>query len=154
MTFVLAARERRTKLNIPPGKPIEILYKESGAAGDRWEGQLLERAGALIRGLVRAEAIRVTTTDVAEASASFAGGMTIYVSPAGGLDVGAERERLGRELANREQELQRVAAKLANANFVERAPADVVDKERRRQSELQDMIGKLRQQLDTLGKPG
>ena len=47
-----------------------------------------------------------------------------------------------------------MAGKLANANFVERAPAEVVDKERRRQGELQDMIGKLRQQLETLGKPG
>jgi valyl-tRNA synthetase len=153
MKFVLAARERRTKLNIPPGKPIEILYRESAVAADRWDRALLDRALPLIRGLVRAEAITAVTEDVPEASASFAGGMTIYVSPAGGIDVVAERDRLGRELEGREQELARVAAKLANASFVERAPAEVVNKERRRQADLQDMIGKLRQQLENLEKP-
>ncbi|HEY7840002.1 MAG TPA: valine--tRNA ligase [Gammaproteobacteria bacterium] len=153
MKFVLAARERRTKLNIPPGKPIEILYRESAVAADRWERALLDRALPLIRGLVRAEAITAVTEDVPEASASFAGGMTIYVSPAGGIDVVAERDRLGRELEGREQELARVTAKLANASFVERAPAEVVNKERRRQADLQDMIGKLRQQLENLEKP-
>jgi valyl-tRNA synthetase len=153
MKFVLAARERRTKLNIPPGRAIEIRFMESPAAEHRWEGELLERAKPLISGLARAEAVIATSEPMPEASASFAGGMTLYVSPAGGVDVGAERQRLGRELANREQELARVGAKLANASFVERAPADIVDKERRRQAELQDMIGKLRQQLGKLEQP-
>jgi valyl-tRNA synthetase len=152
MKFVLAARERRTRLNIPPGKPIEILYRESQAASDRWERELLERALPFIRTLVRADAITAVTAEVPEASASFAGGMTLYVSPAGGLDAGAERKRLGRELGVRMQELKRVRAKLSNRNFVERAPAEVVDKERRREAELRDMIAKLEQQLETLQK--
>jgi valyl-tRNA synthetase len=114
---------------------------------------LLKRVEPLVSGLVRAQAITATTGEVPEGSASFAGSLTLFVSPAGGIDVGAERDRLGRELGNREQELARVAAKLANGNFVERAPAEVVDKERRRQIELQDMIGKLREQLGNLEKP-
>ena len=53
----------------------------------------------------------------------------------GVVDFAAERERLQKELAQLDKNLAGYAAKLANANFVERAPAKVVEEERNRQQE-------------------
>jgi valyl-tRNA synthetase len=46
------------------------------------------------------------------------------------LDVEKEIKRLGSELEKLEKETERTRAKLSNANFIDRAPAEVVEKER------------------------
>jgi valyl-tRNA synthetase len=58
------------------------------------------------------------------------------------------------EIARLEQDLARVEGKLANESFVARAPAEVVDKERKRAAENADAIERLRQQLARLRPAG
>jgi len=67
------------------------------------------------------------------------------------LDLDAERARLRKDLAKVERELQGRARKLNNASFVEKAPAEVVEKERRLHQELAERLGRLEQHLATLG---
>ncbi|MNC93509.1 Valine--tRNA ligase [compost metagenome] len=66
------------------------------------------------------------------------------------IDPRAEKDRLAKELAAREAEAGRIAAKLANAQFVERAPKEVVEKERQRHDELQQVLATLRAQVTRL----
>ena len=66
------------------------------------------------------------------------------------LDVGAERERLKKETARLAGEIEKAKAKLANASFVDRAPAKVVEQERARLSGFEATVSKLQQQLDKL----
>ena len=66
------------------------------------------------------------------------------------IDPAVEAERLTKELARLEQDLARVEGKLANDSFVSRAPAEVVDKERKRAADNADQIARLRSQLDRL----
>jgi valyl-tRNA synthetase len=63
-----------------------------------------------------------------------------YVSLSGLIDVAAEMERLNKQLAEKRKHLQGVQAKLANANFVGKAPADVVRQQRELQAELEQQI--------------
>ena len=62
------------------------------------------------------------------------------------IDKEAENIRLSKELEKKTGELERCEKKLANANFVDKAPAAVVDKERLRASELQSAITSLQEQ--------
>ncbi|GGI06793.1 valine--tRNA ligase [Egicoccus halophilus] len=78
------------------------------------------------------------------------GGGSAQVELAGLIDVEAELGRLTKELAKAEGDLQRVENKLGNASFVERAPTEVVDRERARREELHDQIGQLRERVDAL----
>jgi valyl-tRNA synthetase len=60
---------------------------------------------------------------------------TLLLPLKGVVDFSAERERLNKELANLNKNIEGYARKLSNASFVERAPAQVVEEEKRRQAE-------------------
>jgi valyl-tRNA synthetase len=66
------------------------------------------------------------------------------------IDVAAERARLGKELARLEGEIAKAHTKLANANFIERAPAPVVEQERQRLANYTATLDQLRAQLAKL----
>jgi valyl-tRNA synthetase len=67
------------------------------------------------------------------------------------IDAAAERARLGKEQARLESEIAKAQGKLANASFVERAPAAVVEQERERLARFQATLDKLGAQLKQLG---
>ena len=66
------------------------------------------------------------------------------------IDVDAERGRLTKEIARCESDLGRITGKLSNANFISKAPAEVVDKERQRAQELQTTLATLAEQMQQL----
>ena len=78
------------------------------------------------------------------------GDLKVMVPLAGLIDIQAERIRLGKEVARKEKELLGVERKLANSSFVEKAPAEVVAKQRRRAEELAAALVTLRAQLNSL----
>ncbi|MFO8014329.1 MAG: hypothetical protein R6X20_13610, partial [Phycisphaerae bacterium] len=69
-------------------------------------------------------------------------GESAYV-PISEEQVQAERERIDREVADKRKVLERAEAKLANENFVTKAPAEVVDRERDRAREARAAIDAL-----------
>jgi valyl-tRNA synthetase len=68
------------------------------------------------------------------------------------VDLDAERERLGREIARLQGEIAKSGGKLANASFVERAPPAVVEQERKRLADHESTLSKLKDQLDRLSR--
>jgi valyl-tRNA synthetase len=77
-------------------------------------------------------------------------GVTVEIDLAGTVDVVAERKRLDKDLAVARKEVAQVSAKLGNADFMAKAPADVVAKARERLATAEADIARLEARLATL----
>lgn len=74
----------------------------------------------------------------------------IFLPLEGLIDVSAERERLGKEISKVEGDLVTVRKKLANDNFVQRAPAKVVEEHRQREADFLKTLDQLKTALEAL----
>jgi valyl-tRNA synthetase len=75
----------------------------------------------------------------------------LYLPLEGLIDVDAERQRLGKEIAKTETELVTVRKKLANQNFVANAPPVVVAEHRQRENDFAERLTQLQRMLRSLG---
>ena len=143
--FLLGVRRIRAEMNIAPGKPLPVLLQH-GSADDRAR---LERHRRALTTLGRLESITELgeTEPAPEAATALVGALKILIPLSGLIDQAAESVRLEREIAKLRKDLERGAAKLDNADFIGRAPAAVVDKERARVVELQVAMTQLEAQL-------
>ncbi len=92
-----------------------------------------------------------TVKEKAEGSASFLVGTTEYAVPLGRLiDAAEELRKREAELAYQEGFLQSVMKKLGNEKFVSRAPANVIETERRKQADAESKIASLKESIAAL----
>jgi valyl-tRNA synthetase len=87
----------------------------------------------------------------AGAHATFGDGSEVIVGLAGAIDVAQECRRLAGERARLDQQLTGLSAKLSNENFIARAPADVVAREREKEREWRFQRDVLDGKLKSLG---
>ena len=76
--------------------------------------------------------------------------MTLFVPLADLIDPVEESLRLEKEIQKLGRDIAQVSAKLSNRNFIERAPANVVDKERSKLTDLQAALEKLQAQHERI----
>ncbi len=94
-----------------------------------------------------------TVEDKAEGSASFMVGTTEYAVPLGSLiNVEEELKKLEADLAYNEGFLQSVLKKLSNEKFVSKAPAAVIEMERKKQADAESKIAALKESIAALKK--
>jgi valyl-tRNA synthetase len=84
------------------------------------------------------------------AAQAVARGLAIEVPLEGLIDVDAEKSRLSKEMEKVRREIESLERKLSNASFVDRAPKEVVDENRRRLADYQDQAAKLSEGLRRL----
>jgi valyl-tRNA synthetase len=77
-------------------------------------------------------------------------GAEVYVRLEGVVDLAAERQRLGKEIDRAGKEIAFLEGKLGRPDFVERAPAEIVARERERLAEQQAVREKLTASLAAL----
>ena len=148
MGLIRGIRNIRSEVRIPPNTWLTVLVKVEGEE----EESLLESTEAYIRHLARVQELRKERTlERPRVSAvAVTAGMEIYVPLEGVIDIASETGRVDRELQKVDRELERVNRKLSNADFLARAPAEVVAKERENQRTLQETQEKLRRHLTML----
>ena len=147
---IRSIRNLRAELRIEPQRRMEALVV---AAGERF---ILEQEAEAIRQLARVDDLRfVHAAEVAgqrsQSVTLVVQRVSIVVPLAGVVNLEAERRRLGDELAGAEEHSQRLSARLDDARFTSRAPAEVVERERHRLEELQQRQATLQTLLNDLG---
>jgi valyl-tRNA synthetase len=138
--LISEVRSVRTVMNVPPGKATPILLREAApetlARGQRW----IEA----IRRLARASELALLAGDLPKGSAQLVLDEATVVLPlADAIDIGTERLRLSRERDKVAGEARKLKSKLDNADFVRRAPEEVVEENRERLAAVQSDMARL-----------
>ncbi len=138
--LIRAGRNLRSNYNIPTNKKIPYFVKPTT---DVFK-DLLNADVASVITLLNAEAVTIDADYEPDGTVPSAAGKfgLIYMPLAGIIDVAAETKRLEKQRDELEKHLIGIDKKLANENFVSRAPAEVVERERTRREEF---AGKLEQ---------
>jgi valyl-tRNA synthetase len=145
-SLVTEVNRFRSQNGVPPSTRFELTV-----ASD--ERALLDGHATLVSSLAGLSSLRTVdrvTERPGTSTIRFDSGEG-QVELAGLIDVEAELERLNKERGRAEADRERGAAKLANDAFVERAPADVVDRERAKVEQLSEAIAGLDERIDALG---
>ena len=122
-------RSVSNEMNVPPSIPAPVLLRDATAGtlarADRWM--------EVIRRMARASEVRALDGALPKGSAQAVLDEATVVLPLEGIiDTGAERVRLGKERDKAAAEARKFEQKLANADFVKRAPEEVVEDNRAR----------------------
>ena len=134
-SVIVAMRTIRSESNIPPGEALDMLVGNATPVDiDR-----LSRHKQSLEKLAKIKTITVLSASDEQppALSALAGTLEIMVPLEGVVDIDKELGRLDKELERLATEKVRLAGKLSNENFVARAPADVVAKERAKLADLE-----------------
>jgi valyl-tRNA synthetase len=140
VALITEVRAVRAEMNVAPSDTVPLLLQ--GASGET-----LDRAGRWIEAIRRLG--RATGVEALEGAAPkgvaqiVVGEATVMLPLAEVIDLGAERARLAKERARAEGEARKIEAKLGNADFVARAPEEVVEENRERLAAAQGEMARL-----------
>jgi valyl-tRNA synthetase len=149
MAFVQEAingvRNVRGELSVPPSKEITVLMSGDGTA-------VLKKYEGYFRRLARVSRIDDAPggRKPAGAASVIVGKGELYIPLEGLIDLDAERGRLKKELERITGLHEAAKKKLSNTSFIERAPAAVIDQEKKKLESFEDAISKLTKNLEAL----
>jgi valyl-tRNA synthetase len=147
--LISAVRTVRGEMNVPPSARIPLLIK----GGDAKTGRRLTEHRDIILALARVS----TVESIAEVPAQGAlqvvvDELTVVLPVADVIDFAQEKARLTRDLAKVDGELGKIAGKLANPAFIDKAPLEVIEEQRERAEDLTSTRSRLSEALARLGQ--
>lgn len=148
MNAIKAVRNIKVEMNVPPSRKTKLIF----AAGDA-EREILGTGTKFFERLAGASEIVVQPDKSGipqGAVAAVIAGAEIFIPLENLVDIQKEIERLEKEKAILEKELERVDGKLNNAGFAAKAPAKVIDEERAKKIKYSEMYEKLLERLGSL----
>jgi valyl-tRNA synthetase len=144
--LVNAIRSVRAEMNISPASPLPLVL--SGASTETRERAA--RWSEFVQRLARIAEISFADTPPQGAVLLVVRGEVAALPLKGVIDLAAERARLAKEMAKCDADIARVDQKLGNADFLKRAPEDVVEGEREKREDAQARRAKLAEALERL----
>jgi valyl-tRNA synthetase len=136
-------RSIRVEINVPQGSQIPLVLANPSPAtrerARRWQD--------VIGRLARISELSFAASPPAGAVQFVVRGDIVALPLKGVVDLSAESARLEKELAKLVNDITRIEAKLANADFLRRAPEDVVEGEREKREETQARCASIREAL-------
>lgn len=150
MAVIGGIRNIRGEMEVPPSKQIAVILSCSSEASRL----LMKHNESAIISLARVSdlAIGHRIEKPEDASIQVAGDVQIYVPLKGMVDVAAEEERLLKEIGKIDKEIEMFSKKLESPAFVDRAPAEIVAKERQKLADVNSKKLVLEESLDKIRK--
>jgi valyl-tRNA synthetase len=132
-------RSVRSEMGVPAGTlaPLVLVAPSPAVAAHA------ERWGETIKRLARLSDISIAASAPLGSAQIFSRGGLAALPLAGIVDLAAERARLVKERDSERKEIERIDAKLGNADFVKRAPEEVVEENRDRRESAIDRLGRI-----------
>ena len=147
MDAIRAVRSRRADMNVPPSRRAKLIVStaeaDTFAAGAPYFERLAGASEVELAGADYEPAAGMVTVTTHSAR--------LFMPMAELVDLEAERARLTKELEKAKKQLEAQEKKLANENFVSRAPENVVNAERERAEKARALIANLEGSLKELG---
>jgi len=150
-SLVDACRTLRGEMNVSPATRLPLY----AVADDAASSGFLRESTPVLQALAKLKEVKVFDDEHAWAAAAEAAPVAVVGSVRLCLhmeiDKAAEKVRIGKELARVEGEIAKVNGKLGNESFVAKAPAAVIEQERKRLVDFSATLERLRDQLVRLG---
>jgi valyl-tRNA synthetase len=151
-----SVRNARAEYNVEPGKRIAAVIVARGELKQAIEKELkslialakLDPEQTLIYEAGSEEARQATQVESVQVVVQ--DGVEAFLPLSGLIDPEKERLRLEKRREKLEKEIQKLAGRLQSKGFVDKAPADVVEKAQAELAELEDQAGKVQASLETL----
>ena len=136
---ISSIRSLRSDLQIEPSAKLRAFYR----AESHEDKEIIEEFKHHVLNLAKLESFEETAEKPSNTLATYSGSLEIFLSIEGHVDVEKLRETYGRRREKLIKELERAKKKLSNENFLSKAPAHVVEKEKKIKEELEEELQKV-----------
>lgn len=149
-------RNARAEYNVEPGKRISAIVVASGQLKEELEKELKSLVALAKLDLEQVAVYEAGSDQAKEATAVESvqlvvrDGVEAYLPLSGLIDPVKERKRLEKQSEKLKKEIQKLAGQLQSKGFVDKAPAEVVDKAKSELAELEDQAAKVQSSLEAL----
>lgn len=137
--LIAGIRGVRSEMNVPAGAKIPLIFNGGSGKDKVW----LERHWAIISRMARLEGKGIDVALPKGALQFVHSGATVGLPLADAMDVGAEKDRLAKEIGNLNGYMMGLTKKLGNEKFVANAPEDVVAGEKTKLADAEVKLAKL-----------
>lgn len=148
MEIIKSVRNIRAEMEVAPSKPAKIILIPSSEYMDIFSSEkiYIEKLANASEVIIKAEKTGIPETAVSAVASK----AEIFMPIEDLIDFDKEMDRLLKEKDRLEKELARANGKLSNRNFVEKAPANIVEEERGKLVKYKDMMDKVLGQIEHL----
>jgi valyl-tRNA synthetase len=145
--LIVAIRSIRTEANLSPGQELEVVL----ANMQEIDHMRLAQSARELKKIAKVKTITALGDNPPPpALAALHQHIEVLVPMAGVLDIDAEISRLSKERDRQAQEIARLRGKLTNAQFLERAPSEIVAKEQEKLEGYEKALNTLEQQVERI----
>ena len=148
MEIIMGIRNIRGEMDIKPSLRFNVLIKTQGQESEK----IIRNNSQYIKELARVDELTVGSSVIkpTDSASAVLQGLEIIVPLEGLIDFAEEKKRIEKGLKKIEKDIIFLEKKLSNPAFVEKAPNEVIAKDRQKQSELNEKKAKLLMNLETI----
>ena len=144
--FISEIRSLRSMLNIPYKSLINVSYKKI----NKNYTNIIDNNIEILKRIARLVDVSLDEKDIGNSAQILVYDTTFSVSLKGIINIEVELNRLKKDLSKLKNDISIIDSKLFNKNFIERAPKEIIDEQKERKLEIENMAERLLSAINRL----